>query len=144
MAKKKQPEVGSLYSIKLPDNNYAFGRVMQDGGFQVFDYQSKEQDLEPISESDISFTVSMYFDAYLDERMDKIGKIAFNNDDESWPPKSYIFNPVTESYSIYHKGKIEAAEKSDCTGLESTSAWELDHVIDRIMGDMRWVNRIEE
>ena len=139
MTKHKQPKVGLIYSISLPNGQYGYGRVMRDGGFQVFVDETDMQDFSLVDTAKVEFVVGMYFDAYADSRTSLVGEKVFNSEEEEWPPKTFIYNPALNTYSVYYKGVAIPARRKQCLRLESCSTWELDHVIERKMGNNWWV-----
>ena len=56
--------------------------------------------------------------------------------DEEWPPKRYIRDPISNSYSIYYKGEIKSSSVEECIGLECAEVWDRELVVNRIMKEI--------
>ena len=41
-------------------------------------------------------------------------------------------------YSIYRNGELLPSSYEECKDLETCAVWELNHVIDRLIGDDKW------
>lgn len=141
MTRSKQPIIGDIYAIDLGNGSFAYGRVMHEG-LQIFTQRSTRP--EDFNRNDLAqdFVVGLYFDAYKDTRMKVIDRIPFATEDEAWPPPTYIKDPIRGTYSVYFKGNITSSSYDDCRGMEPTSAWELNHLIDRINGDTKWIEKL--
>jgi hypothetical protein len=87
----------------------------------------------------IEFTVGLHVSAYKDSRMSYITFVDFKHADDSIPPITYVYDIIKKSYSLYERGIMKLSTKEACDGLEPTSAWELDHVIDRLTGRVDWL-----
>lgn len=94
---------------------------MQDGVLQIFDYCSTNTDYKSIDFTKVRLVVTLYQNAFKDERMKKITNVAFKSDKDSQPPDTFIRDPVYGKYSIYSKGKITPSNSKECEGLEPTS-----------------------
>lgn len=130
-----------MYAITLPDGRYRFGRLLHDGAIQVFRRASDAPEFDLSMMRDVDFTVGIYKSAFKDPRMIFVTSVPFQNENEAWPPKTYMYNPLADTYSIYERGVIRPASKGEVDGLEATSVWELEHVLDRITGRVDWVEK---
>lgn len=133
------PKLGDLYSVELPNGKFGFCRVIEEDYLQFFAYKSDQAQFDDSLINEVAFSVPLYNSNYKDSRLTFLKNIPFTNASESLPPKTYMYDPVFEKYSIYQNGQIIPASKSDCEGLEPASVWELDHVIDRLLGKTDWV-----
>jgi len=68
----------------------------------------------------------------------------FANEEAAVPPPTYIWDSITGKYQQYYKGQIMPSTKDACKGLESTSIWDAQHIIDRIMGGDKWQKATRE
>jgi hypothetical protein len=130
-------KVGDVYAVTLPDGRYAFGRLMEDTGMQFFDHTSPRQDAD-ISKLEIKFTVNVYNSEFKSPSLVFIKNVPFANEDDAWPPKTYMHDPIYKKYSIYYKGEFTPSTKEECNGLEPMAVWGLDHIIDQITGKRDW------
>ena len=118
--RKKRVKLGDIYAIPLPNGMYGFGRVMRDAGIAIYKYTSNNvEDVSQIEE--YQFIVGVYKDVLQGGTWTVVGNRAFNNEEESWPPKQYIVDKINGSYSIYHKGEIISATKEECQGMEEAA-----------------------
>jgi len=139
-----KPKVGDVYSIKLPNDRYAFGRVMHDSALQIFKKISDIADQAQIDYKEIWFTVAVYKKVFRDSRIKMIGSRNFETDEDAWPPKTYVYNPISGTYSVYNKGNVLPSTYKECEDLEPTSVWGLDPLIDRITGSNDLLNAIKD
>ena len=65
-----------------------------------------------------------------------VKNIPFRKKDEEWPPKRYIRDPISNSYSIYYKGEIKSSSVEECIGLECAEVWDRELVVNRIMKEI--------
>jgi hypothetical protein len=49
-----------------------------------------------------------------------------------------IRDPISGEWSVYRNGEITPSDQEECRELEVCAVWELEHVIDLLMGDDRW------
>lgn len=134
---RKRIKIGDVYAIPLPNKKYSFGRVFNDAGFGIYDHIGESIDDTPINES-YQFIVGVYNHAIKSGEWTFVENRPFNNVDESYPPPMCNIDSFTGEYSIYHKGEIRKATKSECEGLEVAAVWDANHITDRIMGDDKW------
>ncbi len=135
--KKKRIKLGDVYVIPLPNGKYAFGRVMRDAGFAIYKHIGNSIEDIPKNE-EYQFVVGVYKDVLQCGIWKVVDNRPFNNEEQSWPPKTYIIDKINGSYSIYHKGEISSSTQEECEGLEKAAIWDAHHIIDRIMGKDKW------
>ena len=136
--KKRQKEkLGNVYAIPLPNGKFGFCRSLRDAGIAVYQHIGDSIRDLPKSE-EYRFIVAVYRDALTNGKWPIVENRPFENEEESWPPPTYMWNAYTGKYRQYHKGQITPSTKAACQGLEKTSVWESNHIIDRIMGDDTW------
>lgn len=132
----KRVKVGNLYGISLPNGKFAFGRIMRDAGIAIYNHIGNDITDLPINEQ-YQFIVGIY-KPDINNDLIFIKNIPFENEEQEWPPPSYIHNMVSGEYEIYYKGEISPSSKKECIGLERAAVWHINHIIDRIIGDDRW------
>lgn len=138
--RKRRVKLGDIYAIPLPNGMYAFGRVLKDAGIAIYKYTSNNIKDIPVSE-EYQFIVGVYKDVLQNGIWTVVSNRPFNNEEESWPPKQYIYDKINGSYSIYYKGEITPSTQEECQGLERAAVWDEHHIVDRIMGDDKWHKR---
>ena len=165
--KKSQVKLGNVYAIPLPKRNDEWYEIAKEHGFiataQTFEkvgkfgfcryfregsiavYQHIGDSIRDLPKSEeYQFFVGVVRSALTCGEWPIVENRPFENDEESWPPPTYIWDDITGKYSLCHKGQIIPSTKAACKGLEETSSWDPYHVIDRIMGNDIWQNFTEE
>ena len=135
--KRKRKKIGDVYAIPLPNKKYAFGRVFNDAGFGVYEHIGESIEDAPKSEN-YQFIVGVYDHALKSGEWTVVENRPFDDEDATYPPPMCIIDSISGEYSIYHKGEIRNATKSECEGLEIAAVWDANHITDRIMGDDKW------
>jgi hypothetical protein len=135
--KRKRKKIGDVYAIPLPNKKYAFGRVFKDAGFGVYEHIGESIEDTPKSEN-YQFIVGVYDHALKSGEWTVVENRPFDDEDAAYPPPMCIIDSISGEYSIYHKGEIRNATKSECEGLEIAAVWDANHITDRIMGDDKW------
>ena len=125
-------KLGDIYSLKLPNGQYIYGRILKEVGFAIYKEFGKEKYFIPKGE--YLFIVSVYEEDLENEGWNYITNIPFNSEEESWPPKRKIYDTISGKYSIYHKGEIYPSNEEDCKGLETASVWHTNQIVDKILG----------
>ncbi len=49
-----------------------------------------------------------------------------------------IKDVISDKYLIYKNGQMYPSTYEECKNLETCVVWELEHIIDRLMGDDKW------
>lgn len=137
---RQRIKLGDILAIPLPDGKYAFGRVMEDAGFAV--YEGKYESIRDFDKArKYSFIVGIYRNVLTDGKWPVIDNVPFKMEEDAWPPPSCVIDQITGECRIYHKGEIrelKPGEEEICLHMEVTSAWDRNHIVDRIMGDTKW------
>ena len=129
MAHRKK--VGDLYAIQLPDNTYAYGRVLQE--VSVAFYRHRGEKIEDLPDKeDYEFIVGVHQSCFKEWIF--VENRPFADSGDSLPPCYQMRDIFTGKYSIYNFGKITPATKEECENLEVCAVWEYKHIIDRLMG----------
>lgn len=131
--KRKRVRLGDVFEIPLPNGQFAYGRIYDDAGIGIYNFLSERAKNPPLGFRDFMFNVGIYEDILKFQDWEIVGNDPFNGEESSFPPPSYILDPLTGEYSIYHKGQIRPASKTEARGLEETAVWDSHHIISRIM-----------
>ncbi|MBT2740712.1 Imm26 family immunity protein [Bacillus sp. ISL-77] len=141
--KRKRIKIGDVYAIPLPNGKYAFGRIFKDAGIGIYKYIGESiEDIPKVEE--YQFIVGVYEYVLKSGDWTVVEYRPFKSDDEAFPPPSCIIDSISGEYSIYHKGEIRSATKLECEKLEVAAVWADNHIIDRIMGDDKWLKDDEK
>ena len=125
----------------MPNGLYAFGRLYKDCTLGIYSKICDSYDKVPDKE-DYLFFVSVYKDLLIDGEWEIVGKRPFISDEEAWPPKRCLIDAITKEGSIYYKGEIIPCEYEECKDLEIAAVWDRHHLVDRIMGDEKWLKAL--
>ena len=71
-----------------------------------------------------------------------VSERGFENDDDAWPPQRCIVDSLSKVGSIYYKGEILPCSYDECRDLEIVAVWDRQHVVDRLMGDKKWLESL--
>lgn len=129
-------KIGDVYAIPLPNGLYAYARVFKDAGFGVYNKLGDTLNPEIDEEWKYQFIISVFKDLLQDGQWIYVKNIPFRQKDEEWPPKRYIRDPISNSYSIYYKGEIKSSSVEECIGLEYAEVWDRELVVNRIMKEI--------
>lgn len=127
--------VGNVGAFLLPNGMYAFGRIFKDADVGFYKHFGiNENDLPP--DDDYAFIVGTHKDVIKIMKLVERRKIKDSKDVE--PPAKCIVDPITGKCEIYVNGKIMQSNYNECKDLEICAVWELNHIIDRLMGNNKW------
>lgn len=126
-------KIGDVFEIPLPNGKFAYGRVYDDAGVGIYAFVSDRPNNPPIGLRKFMFNVGMYEDILKSGKWKIIGQDEFEETESRFPPPSYIKDPISGDYSIYHKGEIRHATEQDVAGMEKTAVWDAHHIVERIM-----------
>ena len=132
MKGKIRVNVGDVFQINLPTGKFAYGRVYQDALVKIYKKVTDEHNNPPIGSRNFLFQVGMYADLLTTGKLQIVGHDPFKSEEDSWGDPSCIQDPISNNYSIYHKGNIRDSTKEECEGLEKAAVWDLNHIIERI------------
>lgn len=143
MVKKKRLKLGDIYEIKLPNGKKAYGRLFKEYTLAI--YNKLCNDISELPEDDdYRFFIGVYKDLLQDGIWPVVGNRKFNSEEEAWPPPQCVVDAITGVGSLYYKGKVIPCSYEECKDLEVVSAWDRNHVIDRIMGIHKWDQSIRK
>lgn len=134
---KQKRTVGAFVKIHLPDNRWAYARILEHASYAIYDLITTEpiEDVNKIAGKDILFYVSVYKDAITAGRWRKIGTLPLE-DILTRLPSKFIQDPIDPNvFRLYdpNTGTMTSARKEDCIGLECAAVWEPEHVEERIL-----------
>lgn len=142
-SKKQKFKLGDIFEIKLPDGKKAYGRLYKEYTLAIYDQVC--DDISELREGeDYRFFVGVYRDLLQDGIWPIVANRKFESDNDAWPPPQCVVDAITGVGSLYYKGKITPCSYEECKGLEVVSAWDREHVIDRIMGIDKWEKTIRK
>ena len=131
------PQVGDIFEIRLPNEQFAYGKVFRDASVGIYEkiFSSRA---EPPIKSTFAFIVALDLDILRSGIWPIVSYEAFSSVEEEWPPPVCLKDRFSGDYSIYHKGKIRIATEAECVGLAADGVWDVAHVIDRIMAGTKY------
>ena len=134
---KKRLKLGDIYEIGLPNGKKAYGRLFKEYTLAIYNKLCNDVSELP-EDGDYRFFVGVYKDLLQDGVWPVVGNRKFKSDEEAWPPPQCAVDAITGVGSLYYRGKFIPCSYEECKDLEVVSAWDRNHVIDRIMGIDTW------
>lgn len=142
--RRRKIKLGDVYRIKLPNDQYVFGRTFEEYVLAIYNHRSFDPNDLPQEES-YEFFVGVYKDLLQDGEWEIVDSRPFTCVEDTWAPRRYIYDSIYDTYSFYYKGEmVSGATKEQCRGLEAVAAWDREHVIDRLMGDDKWTKLVNK
>lgn len=135
--------MGDIYEIPLPNGKNAYGRLYREYVLAICKDRCTSIDELQLSE-DYDFYVGVYKDLLQDGEWKIVGNKKFENDEDSWAPPQCVVDAITKIGSLYYKGEIIPCTYEECKSLEIVAAWDRQHVIDRLMGDVNWMEFLDK
>jgi hypothetical protein len=136
--------IGTVYRIDYAPGKHVYGMRLEEYGLQVFQPEDINDDISKIHTSKAHFTVGLFRSNFRDPRMQRVGKHTFKPDEDTWPPTTYMYDPIHKRYSLYYRGEITPSTEKACKGLEPAAGWELDHLVDRLTGERDWLAAMKQ
>ena len=132
---KKREKLGDIYEIPLPNGKNAYARVFIEGVgiYNIFCNSIEEL---PIN-AEYMYHLGLY--KYSRRELSIVGHRAFDCYEDAWPPPHCAIDGVTKEGSLYYKGEFISCSYAECCNLEIACVWDLKQLVDRLMGDDRWV-----
>ena len=96
-----KPKVGDVIQLTLPNDRYAYGRVLQDASVAFYGETTAEPGLPPIGSRDYQFVVGVYDDVLTSEGVSVAGHDPSQATEDDWPPPNSIRDPISGAMSIY-------------------------------------------
>jgi hypothetical protein len=135
--RRTQPAVGDVVQFSLPDGRYAYGRVLRDASVAFYRVTTREPGKPPIGSRDYQFVVGVYADVLRSKEVPIVGRDPSTDVDDEWPPPYSVHHPLTGRTDRYERGSMRGATEDETRGLEPAAAWDLNHLVDRLMGVQR-------
>lgn len=137
----KREKLGDIYEIPLPNGLNAYGRVFKESVGIYKNFYNSYDEL-PFDEEYLFFP-GIY--TYAKRTLNIVGNRPFDdNSDEAWGPKKCVVDGITLIGAIYYKGEIFECSYNECKDLEVVSAWDINQIVDTLMGDGKWLNSIRK
>ena len=140
--KKQRLKLGNIYEIELPNGKKAYGRLFKEYTLAIYD-QICDNVNELPEDNNYRFFVGVYKELLQDGVWPVVANRKFISDEEAWPPQCVV-DAISRIGSLYYKGEIIPCSYEECKDLEVVSAWDRNHVIDRIMGNDIWMSSIRK
>lgn len=135
--RRAKPSVGDVVQFSLPDGSYAYGRVLRDASVAFYRVTTREPGKPLIGSRGYQFVVGVYDNVLRSEKVPIVGHDPSRDAGDEWPPPYSVHHPLTGRTDLYEKGTIRRAEEHEICGLEPAAAWDLHHLLDRLMGVQR-------
>jgi hypothetical protein len=130
----RRPKVGDVLQFALPNGCYGYGRMLREGSVAFYRDTSSSAKSPPIGSRTYQFTVGVNRAVVTSDEVPIVGHDPSISDDDEWPPTGSIQDPITGEMSLYSRGVITRSTHEATAGLEPVAAWDLHHVVDRLMG----------
>lgn len=104
-AKRIKPQVGDIFEIRLPDDRFAYWKVFRDASIGIYE-KIFSSPTEPPINSSFAFIVGLYSDILRSGIWPIVSREPFRSVEEEWPPPACIKDPISGTYSIYHKERF--------------------------------------
>ncbi|PLK42138.1 Imm26 family immunity protein [Emticicia sp. TH156] len=133
--KRQRETPGSIFSIKIDEKNYSFGRILNGGSAEFYDYKSdsEEVDINFLIEQKVIFYAIVFSHAITKGRWHIIGKTVLGDNYKNFP-KYYLPDVADENYyRIMDNFGIHDSTKEACRGLELGYIWEPQSIEQRLV-----------
>ena len=128
----KQRE-GHVFSIRLKDGRYAFGRVLKNP-LCAFYVRVSDQilDVDEIAKDPIGFKVWVVDSAFKQPNWRIIG---FRGLEPELRERVWFFkeDPISKALSLYSQGEERPASERECENVERAAVWSAGHIEDRLI-----------
>jgi len=133
MARRKNWEAGNVVEIKLADDSYCYGVVI-DFPLIVFGSSSHKEKQKASRKlfSDIGFRIWVMKYAIDEKSWPVIGSIELDSDLEK-EPTFYKFNVISKKFSHYRNSVETETGLEQCIDLECAAAWDPEHIESRLI-----------
>jgi hypothetical protein len=135
--RRTRPTVGDVVQFSLPDGTYAYGRVLRDTSVAFYRTTTRRPGEPPIGSRDYQFVVGVYNHVLKSEAVPVVGHDPSIDDDDEWPPPYSVTDHMTGRIKLYKKGILLNGSADETRGLDPAAVWDLNHVVDRLMGVQR-------
>jgi hypothetical protein len=130
--KRIRRRVGDVVCIPLGDEQYGFGRVLQEPLFAFYDFRNtRVPPISKIVESRVIFKIWVMNHAVTSGRWPVVGSAPLEPE-LAIEPEFCKEDPITGALTIYHQTKERPAALDECDKLEAAAVWEPHHVEGRL------------
>lgn len=126
---------GDIMQIHLRNGKYMYARKFKDDT-AFYDYISDTpiNNIDILKDKKILFHVGVYRDIVSCGVWPKIGKIPFQNEDESYGDVQCIYDFIGDRFQYYYKGKIYGnPSPKDCYNMDYVAAWDIGDIEERLI-----------
>lgn len=131
-SKIKDPEIGSIVEIPLPNGRRGYARVLKSPLMAFYSIRS-EGSLVPteILGQPVAFKVWVMNSAISSGRWSVIGHAPLETELAAMP---WFFkqDAISKALSLYQSGVERPATKEECEGLERAAVWSAQHIESRL------------
>jgi len=131
-SKIKDPEIGSIVEIPLPNGRKGYARVLKNPLMAFYSVESEES-LSPteILRQPVAFKLWVMNSAISSGRWSVIGHAPLEAELETIP---WFFkqDAISKAFSLYQSGIERPAAKEECEGLERAAVWSAQHIESRL------------
>jgi hypothetical protein len=130
--KARRPAIGDVIQIALPDDTFAYGRVLHDASVAFYRQRSRQPGAPPVGSRDYEFVVGVYDDVLRSRAVQVVAHDPNHDEEDDWPPPHSIRDRLTGGFRIYQHGEMRPATEKEVKGLEPAAVWDLHHLIARL------------
>jgi len=131
---------GDVIAIPLPSGKFAFGLQMGDAT-AIYSILGDDPFKPPIGHRKFMFAVGVYKDVLSNTDWPKVSKETVTPVEIEFAGISYLKDAITGEYSLYSEDENYLngipSSQQECYGLEAVSAWDKQHIVDRIIDTLR-------
>ena len=126
-----RPKLGDVFEISLPNETYAYCRLIEETCIQIYDFISKVPNNPPIGHRDFLFQVGVFKDILTQQIFKRVGTDPLTGEEKINP--LYVYDKIYKKYKIYEDEHTRPATKEECIGLERFIVWDWGSLKDRIL-----------
>jgi hypothetical protein len=90
--------------------------------------------MPPLGSRDFQFIVGVNSNVVRSDEVPIVGYDPGQSEDDDWAPTGSIQDPITGAMKTYNRGTITPSTPEETAGMEPVAAWDLHHIVDRLMG----------
>lgn len=132
--KRQRETPGAIFSIKLDEKNYTFGKILNGGSSEFYNFISDNEnvDIDFLIGRDVIFYALVFSQAIKSGRWHIIGKTELGDKYKNFP-KYYLPDIADKNYyRIMDNFGIHDSTKEACKGLELGLIWEPQSIEERL------------
>jgi hypothetical protein len=132
----RQPKVGTVVQIELPDGRVAYGRTLNDAAIAFYRQVGTPPCSPSLGSRDYLFIVGVQQGFWRAATRAGFDPAVSAEDDWPSPMRTGSGSRYGDGFGVYHHGMITpAADQDAAQRLEPTAAWDLQGIIEGIMED---------